>query len=439
MIKIGLISLGCSKNQIDSELMLGNIDSRDDFEIVEDFYVADIIIVNTCGFIEDAKIESIETILEAARLRDSGNLKGIIVTGCLTQRYRDEILKEFPEVDAILGTGTFGEINNVIESVLNGERVSNIGNPAYSYKASLPRIITDSHFAYVKIAEGCNNNCTYCSIPKIRGPFYSRPIEDIKKEVKILTEQGVKEIILVAQDTTRYGEDIYGKPVLTDLLSRLLINKDIKWIRLMYSYPENISDDLINLISKEKRICSYLDLPIQHSCTKIRKLMNRRGSRIDLLRLIKKIRENIPDIVLRTSLIVGFPGEDNEAFQDLLEFVQEVNFDRLGVFKYSPEDGTAAANFKAQISEEIKVERYEKLMEIQQQIAYNNNQKLINKDLDVIIDEVNDQTSLARSEYDAPEIDNQIYINVNHLSKGDMVRCNIREAYEYDLIGELKE
>jgi len=438
MIKIGLISLGCSKNQVDSELILGYISSKKNLKIIDDLNIADIIIINTCGFIQDAKEESIETILDAARLKETANLKGIIVTGCLTQRYKDEILREIPEVDAILGTGTFGDINQVIKAVLRGERVSNIGNPSYSYKASLPRVITDSHFAYVKIAEGCSNNCTYCSIPKIRGPFYSRTIDDIEQEVKNLTEQGVKEIILVAQDITRYGEDIYQKATLTELIKRLMHNSDIKWLRLMYSYPENISDELIKLIANESRICNYLDLPIQHSSDKIRKLMNRRGSREDLINLINNLRKHIPDVVIRTSLIVGFPGEGEEEFQDLVDFITELKFDRLGVFKYSREEDTAAANFRGQISDQIKSERYNKIMEIQQEIAYNNNQKLLNKEIEVIVDEVDGSNVLARTEYDAPEVDNQVYIPAKNIRVGDIVRCNIREAYEYDLIGELK-
>ncbi|MFW6287168.1 MAG: 30S ribosomal protein S12 methylthiotransferase RimO [bacterium] len=437
MIKVGLISLGCSKNQVDSELILGTVSSENSLEVVDDLNIADIIIINTCGFIQAAKEESIETILEAARLKETAELKGIIVTGCLTQRYKDEILKEIPEVDAILGTGTFGDINQVINDVLNGKRVSNIGNPSYSYKASLPRIITDSHFAYVKIAEGCNNNCTYCSIPKIRGPFYSRQIEDIEEEVRHLTDQGIKEIILVAQDITRYGEDIYNRAVLPELLKRLIKNKDIAWLRLMYSYPENVSEELIELIAREDRICNYLDLPIQHSSDRIRRLMNRRASREELTGLVSKLRERIPDIVIRTSIIVGFPGEGDEEFQDLLRFIEEVEFDRLGVFKYSQEEGTAAAKFSNQISDDLKDARYNRIMEIQQKISYNNNQKMINRHLDVIIDEINDNTAIGRTQYDAPEIDNQIYIPADNIEIGDMVNCKIREAYEYDLIGEL--
>ncbi|MEJ6951640.1 30S ribosomal protein S12 methylthiotransferase RimO [Natronospora cellulosivora (SeqCode)] len=438
MLKIGLISLGCSKNQVDSEIILGFISENNQFKIVEDLENADIIIVNTCGFIQDAKEESIETILEAAQLKKSANLKGLIVTGCLTQRYKDKILKELPEVDAILGTGTFGEINQVIKDVLKGERINKIADPAYGYKASLSRVITNSHFAYVKIAEGCNNNCSYCSIPKIRGPYYSRPIDDIIEEVNALTQQGVKEIILIAQDITRYGEDIYGKPVLTKLLKEILAVSELQWLRLMYSYPENIDQDLIDLISKEERICNYLDLPIQHSSNKIRKLMYRRGTREDLINLISKLRKSIPDIAIRTSLIVGFPGESEEDYKDLANFVKEIKFDRLGVFKYSKEEDTAAADFEGHISDKLKTERYNKLMQIQQKISYDNNQRYIGRYLELIIDEINNDTAYARSKYDAPEIDNQIYLPAEGSSIGQIVKCKIKEAYEYDLIGELK-
>lgn len=436
MLKIGLITLGCPKNQVDSELMLGDLSTRSDVKLVEDINEADVIIINTCGFIQDAKEESIEAIIEAGRLKKDGNCQALIVTGCLTQRYQDEILKEMPEVDAILGTGTFDQIGETIDKVLKGERISNIGNPSFSYKSGLPRVLTDSQFAYVKIAEGCSNNCTYCSIPRIRGPFKSRPLEDIYTEVKMLADQGIKEVILVAQDTTQYGIDIYGKPVLSELLKRLVTVEKISWIRLMYSYPEFISNDLIEIIAREEKICNYLDLPVQHSADRIRKLMNRKGKRKDLVNLIKRIRHKIPDTAIRTSLIVGFPGEDEDDFEDLVNFVQEIKFDRLGVFKYSPEEETVAASLPGKIPDVIKEERYNKIMEIQQEIAYRKNQELIGRILPIIIDEIKDNTALARSQYDAPEIDNQIYLPADNLKVGDIVKCRIKEAFEYDLIGE---
>ncbi|NLM96692.1 MAG: 30S ribosomal protein S12 methylthiotransferase RimO [Halanaerobiaceae bacterium] len=438
MANIFLITLGCPKNQVDSEIIAGIISREKKFQLVDDCYYADIVIINTCGFIQDAKEESIQTIFEAVQLKEKGIIKGIIVSGCLTQRYPEEIFNEIPEIDAVLGTGTFGKINGVIDAVLEGKRINNIGSPAFNYDSSLPRILTQKHYAYVKIAEGCNNNCSYCSIPKIRGPYYSRPMEDIQDEVKILTDSGVKEIIIIAQDITRYGEDIYGKRVLVKLLERLLENNDIKWLRLMYAYPESITDELLELMAKEDRICNYLDIPIQHSSDRIRKLMNRRGSREDLLLLIKKVRSYIPDIVLRTSLIVGFPGESTEDFQDLLNFVQEVSFGRLGVFKYSAEEGTAAYNIRPQIPDKIKIERQAKIMEFQQKISYNNNQSMLNKELEVIVDEITDAAILARTKYDAPDIDNQVYLPFSNLRIGDIRSCIIKQAYEYDLIGELK-
>jgi ribosomal protein S12 methylthiotransferase len=435
MIKIGLITLGCPKNQVDSEIILGIISEKEEFQIIEDLNKADIIIINTCGFIEDAKEESINTILEAGRLKEEGQLKGLIVTGCLSQRYREEILKELPEVNAIMGTGTFDDINQIVERVLKGERISNVGKPSFQYKSSLPRIISD-HFAYIKIAEGCSNNCTYCSIPQIRGPLYSRAIEDVCLEVEKIVAQGVKEIILVAQDTTVYGQDLYGVSALATLLKELLQIKGIEWLRLMYSYPEHLDDNTIELIAREDKICNYLDLPIQHSSNRIRKLMNRKVSRQEIIALIKKIRNRIPEIVIRTSLIVGFPGETEKDFLDLIDFVSEIQFERLGVFKYSREEKTAAANFKNQIPEEVKEERYKILMELQQKIAYNNNQGLIGKKLKVIIDEIENEIAFGRTEYDAPEIDNQVILPANNLKVGDIITCNITEAYEYDLIGE---
>ena len=437
MTKVALLTLGCAKNQVDSELMLGLISNNNDFKLVQEAAEADVVIVNTCGFIQDAKEESIETILELAQLKNKGRLKGIIVTGCLTQRYKDIILEEIPEVDVILGTGTFGDINEAIKTVLAGNRSSAVGTPAYDYRTNLPRILSDSHFAYVKIAEGCSNHCSYCIIPKIRGPFYSRSIEDIKKEVDWLTEQGVKEIILIAQDLTRYGEDIYGKRSLPELIKTILKNEDIQWLRLLYSYPETLPLEILDLMIEDERICRYLDIPIQHSSNKIRKLMNRRSSREELLDLIQRIRERVPDVVLRTSLIVGFPGEEEDDFSDLLDFIKEIKFDRLGVFKYSREEGTAAAELEPQVPGEITEERYHRLMEIQQEIAYSNNQKYIGNILEVIIDELNDEYAIGRTRYDAPEVDNIVYIpEPGNLNKGDIVSCKIIEAYEYDLIGE---
>ncbi|ACL69947.1 30S ribosomal protein S12 methylthiotransferase RimO [Halothermothrix orenii] len=436
MIKVGLISLGCPKNQVDSEIMLGFLSNDKNFTEVDDLELADVIVINTCGFIQDAKEESIETILEAGQYKSVGNCKALIVTGCLTQRYREEILENMPEVDAILGTGNFDKIIPTIKKVLKGQRVSNIGNPTFNYN-DVPRKIRTSHFAYVKIAEGCDNRCTYCSIPYIRGKLTSRPIEDIYNEVVKLGQQGIKEIILVAQDTTQYGKDIYGKSMLLPLLKELVEIDSIKWIRLLYCYPERITDELLFFIAENNKICNYLDLPIQHSSNKIRRLMNRKGSREELINLIKRVRELVPDIVIRTSLIVGFPGETDEDFNDLFNFVKEIKFDRLGVFKYSREENTPAASFPGQISEKIKDERYNKIMEVQQKISRNKNQERIGEKVKVLIDELTDEMAIGRTQYDAPEIDNQVYVSCNgKISEGDMILCRVTEAYEYDLLGE---
>ncbi|QTL98348.1 30S ribosomal protein S12 methylthiotransferase RimO [Iocasia frigidifontis] len=437
MITTSLISLGCSKNQVDSELMLGVLSKDDDICIIDNPANADIIIINTCGFIQDAREESIDTIIQAGQLKKQGQCKSIIVTGCLTQRYRDEILNELPEVDAIIGTSKFDEITNILKLTLSGNRVNRVASPAFSYKSSQARVLSELHYAYVKIAEGCNNNCSYCSIPRIRGPLYSRQMEDIYEEVAGFVEKGVKEIILVAQDTTCYGLDIYGKPALADLLEKLNEIKNLKWLRIMYSYPERINNRLISIMANSDKICNYLDLPVQHSSNKIRKRMNRTGRRSQLLTRIKKIRREIPGIALRTSLIVGFPGETDEDFRDLIDFIQQIRFDRLGVFKYSAEEDTPASSYSGQIPEDIKEERYQKIMEIQREISYNNNQRLVGKNIEVLIDEITDEYAIGRSRYDAPEIDNQVYLAVKSYRKGDLLYCKVSDAYEYDLIGEI--
>lgn len=436
MIKVSFITLGCPKNEVDSEYMMGILLNNPDFREASNIDETDIIVINTCGFIEDAKEESINTIIKAGYYKEKGKCRGLIVTGCLTQRYKTKIMDEMPEVDAILGTGNFDQLADTIKDVMDGNKVNNIDDPTFDYKPELPRRLMNTHYSYVKIAEGCNNNCTYCSIPTIRGPLTSRKIEDIYQEVSRLGKQGVKEIILVAQDTTRYGIDIYGKPTLVKLLKKLVSVKEIYWIRLMYTYPEHVSDQLIEIMSREEKICNYLDLPIQHSASKIRKKMNREGNRNEIIDLINKLRRKIPDISLRTSLIVGFPGETSADFENLINFVKQIKFARLGVFQYSREEGTAAARLPDQISEDLKEKRYNKLMNIQQEIARKNNQKLIDKKFEVIVDECYNKYVLARSQYDAPEIDNQIYIYNEKLNVGEIINCKINEAYEYDLVGE---
>jgi len=436
MLSINITTLGCPKNQVDSEFMSGLISENINYRIEKNAQKADIIIINTCGFIEDAREESVDTILQAGQYKKEGQCSHLIVTGCLTQRYKEEIYDLIPEIDAVLGAGQYEKIAEVIESVVHNERLNLVGDPSFSYTSNQPRRLQEAHYAYVKIAEGCNNRCSYCVIPDIRGPVVSRSVEDIVQEVKNLAANNVREIIIVAQDITQYGIDLYGEPALVELLGKLNTVEDIEWIRLLYSYPERISQELIDIIRDSDKICSYLDLPIQHSSTAIRKRMNRRGTTGQILNLIKKLREEISDIVLRTSLIVGFPGESEDDFQNLYDFVKKARFDRLGVFKYSREEGTPAAEMKNQIQEDKKEERLNRIMDLQREISLSKNQKRLGQKLEVLIDEVNDDYSAGRTRYDAPEIDNQIIINDNSPQVGEMLICKIVEAYEYDLIGE---
>ena len=439
MIKVNLITLGCPKNQVDSEYMEGLLNKEAGFKIINNTDKADVIVINTCGFIDDAKEESIDTIMNAVYYKENSNCDTVIVTGCLTQRYKETIMEEIPEVDAILGTGNFDQLPRIIQETLGGERVSEISSPSFNYNYDLPRQLTDKHFAYLKIAEGCNNRCTYCTIPDIRGPLVSREIEDILNEARQLVDNGVKEIIVVAQDITQYGVDLYNKPYLVPLLEKLTDIEGLKWIRLMYTYPERISDELIEIIKRKDKICNYLDIPIQHSSEKIRQKMGREGSKDDIVNLVKRLRDSVPDITLRTSLIVGFPGEEEADFQNLLSFVKEIKFDRLGVFKYSKEEGTPASNMDEQIAKEIKDERYDIIMDTQQTISLEKNKDLKGRTLEMIIDSVEEDYAVGRSQYDAPDIDNQIFLeNVEDISceVGEMVECRVKEAYEYDLFAE---
>lgn len=436
MINISFITLGCPKNQVDSELMMGIISANDKFNLIDNPNKAEVIVINTCAFIDKAKEEAIDTIIATAKLKETAKCKALIVTGCLSQRYKEELLNELPEIDAIIGTAYIDKINSIINEALNGQKLSKVGNPTFHYKGLMPRKLSNSHYAYVKIAEGCNNHCSYCSIPEIRGALNSRPLNDLVEEIKDLVNQGVKEVILVAQDTTQYGIDLYGHEALTELLTEIVNINKLDWIRLMYSYPEHVNEKLIEIIANEKKICKYLDLPIQHSSNRIREEMNRPGKKEDIFNLINHIRDEIPNIALRTSLIVGFPGETEKDFLDLKDFIKELKFERLGVFQYSQEENTLAAKFPQQISAELKEKRYQQLMELQQVIALSKNQELIGKTLEVIIDEIEGEFAIARSQYDAPEIDNTIYIKNRNLQKGDLIIAKIKEAYEYDLIGE---
>ncbi|WP_027339267.1 30S ribosomal protein S12 methylthiotransferase RimO [Halonatronum saccharophilum] len=436
MAKIGLLSLGCAKNQVDSEIMLGLIQENGHI-VVEDYKEADVLIVNTCGFISDAKEESIESILQLARYKEEGNCEVLIVTGCLSQRYSEELQKDMPEIDAILGTGNFDKIVEVINDTLEGNDNFGVSSPDFDYDRYLPKSnLTPKHTAYLKIAEGCNNCCSYCIIPQLRGKLKSRTIENIIEEAKELAKKGIKEVNIIAQDITQYGIDLYGEGKLVELLKRLLEVKEIKWFRLLYAYPSHLNDDLIELMAKEDRICNYLDLPVQHAHRDIRREMNRSGSKEDILGVIEKLRDRIPDITLRTSLIVGFPGEKQEHFKTLLDFIKEAKFDRLGAFTYSREEGTRAATLSDQISEETKQERHQRVMDLQRDISFEVNQRWVDKEVEVLVEEVQgDGLLIGRTRRDAPEVDGVIYIKNSKAQVGDMIRVNVIEAYEYDLMG----
>lgn len=436
------ISLGCDKNLVDSEVMLGLVEKRG-YKIVDDEKEADIIVINTCCFIHDAKEESIQTILEMAEYKKGGRLKALIVTGCLAQRYQNEILKEIPEVDAVLGTASYHKIAETIEAALRGggflELADINGLPFVDTKRL---VTTGGHFAYLKIAEGCDKHCTYCIIPKLRGNYRSVPIERLLKEAKELAEQGVKELILVAQETTIYGRDLYGEKSLHILLKKLCKISGIRWIRLLYCYPEEMDDRLIQVIKEEKKICHYLDLPIQHSEDEILKRMGRRTTKEQLISLIRKLREEIPDIVLRTTLITGFPGETTEQHEKLLAFVDEMEFERLGVFTYSPEEDTPAADFPGQVPEEEKEERCAQVMELQQEIVFEQAEEMTGKEVLVMIEgKVADENAyVGRTYMDAPGVDGLIFINTDReLMSGDFAKVTVTGAAEYDLIGELSD
>lgn len=434
------ISLGCDKNLVDSEVMLGLLDSRG-YQIVDDETIADVIVVNTCCFIHDAKEESIQTILEMAEYKKTGRLKALVVTGCLAQRYQQEIIDEIPEVDAVLGTASYDKIAEAIDEALDGHTEMYLEDIDRLPQVSSKRLVTTGgHYAYLKIAEGCDKHCTYCVIPKIRGNFRSVPMEQLLKEAKELAEGGVKELILVAQETTVYGQDIYGEKSLHRLLRELCKIDGIQWIRLLYCYPEEIDANLIQVMKEEPKICHYLDLPIQHASDAILKRMGRRTSKAQLVDTIRTLREEIPDITLRTTLITGFPGETEEQHQELVAFVDEMEFDRLGVFTYSPEENTPAAEMPDQIPEEVKEDRQAELMELQQEIAFDLAEDMIDREVLVMIEgKVADENAyVGRTYRDAPNVDGLIFINTDEeLMSGDFAKVKVTGAMEYDLIGEL--
>ena len=441
-MKVLFISLGCDKNLVDSEEMLGLLTAKG-YKITDDETEADIIVVNTCCFIHDAKEESIQSILEMSGYRTEGSCKALIVTGCLAERYRDEILTEIPEVDAVLGTASYAEIVTAIEQALEGKKYEEYKELTYLPEIQANRVITTGgHYAYLKIAEGCNKHCTYCIIPKIRGNYRSVPMERLVEQAKYLASQGVRELILVAQETTIYGTDIYGKKSLHELLKELCKIHGIYWIRVLYCYPEEIYPELIQVIKEEPKICHYLDLPIQHASDGVLKRMGRRTSKQQLVDIVNTLRTEIPDMVLRTTLITGFPGETHEQHEELLDFVDEMEFDRLGVFTYSPEEDTPAAIMKDQIDEEVKLDRQAEIMELQQDISLDKGQDRIGQTLYVMIEgKVADENAYVGRTYgDAPGIDGYVFVNTGmELMSGDFVLVRITGAMEYDLIGELED
>ncbi|MCT4594674.1 MAG: 30S ribosomal protein S12 methylthiotransferase RimO [Anaeromicrobium sp.] len=438
-LRVYIETLGCAKNQVDSEVMMGLLKEHGFLlEMEEDR--ADIIIVNTCGFINDAKQESIDTILSLAKYKEHGNCKLLIVAGCLGERYNDELLKELPEVDGIVGTGNFPQVVDIVNSTLKGERTSKHGDINVVFDENMPRILgTPSYSAYLKIAEGCDNLCTYCIIPKLRGKYRSREMKDIIGEAKSLASQGVKELIIIAQDTSNYGIDLYGEIKIGDLLDELNKIEGIKWIRILYCYPEKIDDKLIESMSRNEKVCKYIDMPIQHCSDNILKLMNRKTSKEHIETVIKKLREKIGDISIRTTLIVGFPGETEEDFLELKDFVKRMRFDRLGVFPYSKEEGTSAEKLPNQVEEDIKISRQEEIMDIQKNISFEKNNEKIGNIYDILIEEKEAENVYAgRSMYDIPDVDGIVYVNSEvDLKEGQIVKTEITDAFEYDLIGEM--
>ena len=441
-MKILFISLGCDKNLADSEEMLGLLTARG-HEIVDDETQADAIVINTCCFIKDAKEESVETILEMAEYKKTGSCHALVVTGCMAQRYQKEIIQEVPEVDAVLGTTSYGDIVKALEEAVAGNHFEEFRDIDYLPDTGSKRVLTTGgHFGYLKIAEGCDKHCTYCIIPKLRGRFRSVPMERLIAQAEDMAEQGVKELILVAQETTVYGKDLYGKKSLHILLKKLCEIRGIRWIRILYCYPEEIYDELIETIRDEKKICHYLDIPIQHASYRILKRMGRRTSKQELIDIIGKLRKEIPDIVLRTTLITGFPGETEEDHEELKEFVDEMEFDRLGVFTYSPEENTPAAEMADQVPEEVKEERRDELMELQQEISYDRGQDRIGQELLVMIEgKVADESAyIGRTYGDAPKVDGYIFVQTGELlMTGDFAKVRVTGALEYDLIGVLSD
>lgn len=438
-MKMSMVSLGCDKNTVDSEMMLGLMNEKG-FEYTDIDEEADVMIINTCGFIQSAKEESINAILEASKLKEVGNLKALIVTGCLAQRYKDEIIKEIPEVDALLGTSSFDKIVETVEEVLGGEIKNEFLDldrlPSISKKR---KNSTGGYYAYLKIAEGCNKNCTYCIIPSLRGNYRSYPLDDLIAQAKDLATQGIKELILVAQETTLYGVDIYGKKTLPKLLKELVKIEGIEWIRILYCYPEEITDELIDVIASEDKVCKYLDIPIQHASDNILRRMARRTTYDDLVNIIGRLRNNIPDITLRTTIIAGFPGETVEDVDTVIEFIKQMKFERLGVFTYSEEEGTVAAGFDNQIDEKEKEARRDRIMRVQQEISESNLLNMVGKTFKVLIEGKlpDENVYIGRTYMDVPGVDGYVFVNTEReYMSGDFCDVLITGSSEYDLIGD---
>ncbi len=437
--KVKVVTLGCEKNLVDSEIMSGLVHGRG-YTLVEDKEEATVIIVNTCGFIDAAKEESVNTILDMAELKQTASLKALIVSGCLTQRYKEELMKEMPEIDGIVGTGDFDKINDIIDEALRGRKPILVGNPAFNYDRALPRQVTTPRYtAYVKIAEGCDNACTFCSIPIMRGKFRSRSMESILAEVQQLAFQGVKEISLIAQDSTNYGTDLYDGFMLPKLLNRVSEVPGIEWVRLHYAYPGFFTDELIDTIAGNPKVCKYVDMPLQHSEDSVLKRMRRPGRQKDSRELIGKIRSRIPNVALRTSIIVGFPGETEQNFENLKQFVREMEFDRLGVFTYSKEEDTPASRLPDQVPDEVKEFRANTLMEIQREISNLRGGSRIGQEIDVLIERYDGRNDVyvGRSQYDAPEIDGEVFVSNARLNIGEMARVRITHSFEFDFSGEV--
>jgi ribosomal protein S12 methylthiotransferase len=441
-MKLLFISLGCDKNLVDTEVMLGIL-SRGGFEFTDDETKADVIVVNTCCFINDAKEESINTLLEMAEYKKSGSCKALIAAGCLAQRYKQEIQDEIKEVDAIIGTTSIDSILEAVQTSLKGERTQIFNNIDRLPTQKTNRVVTTGgYYAHLKIAEGCDKHCTYCIIPKIRGNYRSVPMEELIDEAKALAKQGVRELILVAQETTLYGLDLYGKKTLPTLLKELCKIHGIDWIRVQYCYPEEITDELVEIIKTEPKICHYLDLPIQHANDEVLKRMGRRTNKAQLTEIIQTLRREIPDIAIRTTLISGFPGETDEQHEELMSFIDEMEFDRLGVFTYSPEEDTPAARMEEQVEEEVKEERRSALMELQQEIVFDKEDNMVGRVLTVMIEGkvIDENAYVGRTYKDAPNVDGYIFINTEQeLISGDFVKVKVTGAVEYDLIGEIAD